>query len=249
MLTMWFGELITEFGIGNGISFIVFAAIVVNIPTLITQVTATYAPSLIPSYIAAGLGILVGCMVAVWMNEADRPVPVTYARYGVGYGSSERRVETYIPVKVNVVGTLSIIFALTVAVFLQYLFRFLSNSGIEFVQKAGMGMSEILANGYYYAFVVAILTLFFTYFHTPIVFNTKKIADNLQKQGAFIPGIRPGEDTVGYFDRILKNVTLYAAVFLTVVAAVPFLVTGSTSGTFPLRHRRYGSTHCCSCGA
>lgn len=232
LLTMWVGELITEFGIGNGISFIVFAAIVVNIPTLLTQVMATYSSSLIPSYIVAGIGIIIGFMVAVWMNEADRPVPITYARYGIGYGSSERRVETYIPVKVNVVGTLSIIFALTVAVFFQYAFRFLSNSGVAFLQTIGAGISEVLANGYYYAVLVAFLTLFFTYFHTPIVFNTKKVADNLQKQGAFIPGVRPGDDTTIYFSRVLKNVTLYAAVFLTTIAAVPFLVTGSTSGTF-----------------
>ena len=232
MLSMWIGELITEFGIGNGISFIIFAGIIVNIPTLLTQVLVTYSSALVPSYIFAGVGILIGIMLAVWMNEADRPVPITYARYGVGYGSQERRVETYIPVKVNPVGVLSIIFSLTVAMFFQYAFRFLSDSGPVFLQGFGLHMTELLANGYYYAVLVAILTVFFTYFHAPIVFNTKKVAENLGKQGAFIPGVRPGDDTVEYFTRVLLRIVCYAAMFLTLVAIVPFVLTGSTSGTF-----------------
>ncbi len=232
VLTMWVGELITEFGIGNGISFIVFAGIVVNIPTLMTQVVATYTTALLPIYILGGIGIVVGFLIAVWMNEADRPVPITYARYGIGHGTGTRQVETYIPVKVNPVGVLSIIFALTVAAFLQYLFRFLSGNDISVIASVSARVAEILASGYYYAIVVALLTLFFTYFHAPIVFNTKKIADNIQKQGAFIPGIRPGEDTVAYFSAVLKHIIFYAAVFLTAVAAIPFLVTGSTAGTF-----------------
>ena len=232
ILTMWIGELITEFGIGNGISFIVFAGILVNIPTLLTQVIATYTTSLIPSYILGAIGIAIGFLLAVWMNEADRPVPITYARYGIGYSSNERRVETYIPVKVNPVGVLSIIFALTVAAFFQFFFRFLSGKETALIQTIGTQVSEVLANGYYYAVIVAFLTLFFTYFHAPIVFNTKKIADNLQKQGAFIPGTRPGEDTIIYFNKVLKHIICYAAVFLTIVAAIPFIVTGSTAGTF-----------------
>ena len=232
MLTMWVGELITEFGIGNGISFIVFAGIVVNIPTLMTQAVATFSPALAPMYIIAGIGIIVGVMLAVWMNEADRPVPITYARYGIGHGSGDRRVETYIPVKVNPVGVLSIIFALVVTAFFQYLFKFMGDSATAAISTIGTWATEVLANGYYYAIPVALLTFFFTYFHAPIVFNVKKIADNIQQQGAFIPGVRPGEDTVEYFSKVLKRVVCYAAVFLTAIAAVPFLVTGSSAGTF-----------------
>ena len=232
MLTMWVGELITEFGIGNGISFIVFAGIVVNIPTLLTQAYVTFSASLVPTYVLGVIGIIIGIMLAVWMNEADRPVPITYARYGIGHGSGARRVETYIPIKVNPVGVLSIIFALVVAAFFQYLFRYAGASDISWLSTAGTSVTEILANGYYYAIPVALLTFFFTYFHSPIVFNVKKIADNIQQQGAFIPGIRPGEDTIAYFSNILKRIICYAAVFLTAVAIIPFLVTGSTAGTF-----------------
>ena len=232
VLTMWVGELITEFGIGNGISFIVFAGIVVNIPLLLTQLISTYSPSLIPVYILGFVGIMVGFMIAVWMNEADRPVPITYARYGVGHSAGARRVETYIPIKVNPVGVLSIIFALVIAAFFQYLFTFMSSSSVSVLATVGAWVSEILANGYYYAIPVALLTLFFTYFHSPIVFNTKKIADNIQKQGAFIPGVRPGDDTVAYLSGVLKRIIFYAAVFLVAVSTIPFLVTGSTAGTF-----------------
>ena len=230
---MWIGELITEFGIGNGISFIIFAGIVVNIPTLITQMVTTYSPSLVVSYTLGALGILIGCMVAVWMNEADRPIPITYARYGIGYGSGERRAKTYIPIKVNPVGVLSIIFALTVMAFFQYGFKFLGGlEGWGAIQSVSAYIDGLLVNGFYYAIPVALLTLFFTYFHAPIVFNTKKIAENLQNQGAFIPGVRPGEETEAYFNIVLKHILLYAAVFLVAVAALPYLITGSTAGTF-----------------
>ena len=233
ILSMWIGELITEFGIGNGISFIIFAGIVINIPTLMTQLVTTYSPSLITSYILGALGIVIGFMIAVWMNEADRPIPITYARYGIGYGSGERRAKTYIPIKVNPVGVLSIIFALTVMAFFQYGFTFLGGlEGGGMLQSIGGYVSEFLTNGFYYAIPVALLTLFFTYFHAPIVFNTKKIAENLQNQGAFIPGVRPGEDTETYFTKTLKRIIFYAAVFLVAVAAVPYLITGSTAGTF-----------------
>lgn len=232
-LTMWIGELITEFGIGNGISFIIFAGIVVNIPTLITQMITTYSPALVVSYALGAIGILIGCMIAVWMNEADRPIPITYARYGIGYGSGERRAKTYIPIKVNPVGVLSIIFALTVMAFFQYGFAFLSGrEGWGIVQSISTHIDGLLANGFYYAIPVAILTLFFTYFHAPIVFNTKKIAENLQNQGAFIPGVRPGEETEAYFNKVLKHILLYAAIFLVAVAALPYMITGSTTGTF-----------------
>ena len=231
LLTMWVGELITEFGIGNGISFIVFAGIVVNIPTLATQFTATFSSALLLVYLFAAIAIIIGFMFAVWMEEADRPVPITYARYGIGHGSGARRAETYIPIKVNPVGVLSIIFALVVTAFFQYVFRYASSMD-SILGTVGTFMTEVLANGYYYALPVALLTLFFTYFHAPIVFNTDKIADNLQKQGAFIPGIRPGDDTAKYFYDVLRHIIFYAAIFLTVIAAVPFLVTGSSAGTF-----------------
>ncbi|MDE0243129.1 MAG: preprotein translocase subunit SecY [Candidatus Kaiserbacteria bacterium] len=232
MLSMWIGELMTEFGIGNGISMIIFAGIVVNIPTLITQVTATYSPDLLLSYALGFIGIVIGCMVAVWMNEADRPVPITYARYGIGHGAHDRRVETYVPVKVNPAGVLPVIFSITVAMFFQYIFRYLSEANVAVLQPIGLFVTEQLAQGYPYALVVALATVFFTYFHTPIIFNTKKISDNLQKQGAFIPGVRPGEETESYFGTVLVRIIFYAAIFLAAIAALPFVITGSTAGTF-----------------
>ena len=232
MIAMWVGELITEFGIGNGVSFIVFAGIVVNAPTLIVQAISAYTPSLTFNYILGGVGILVGLAIAVWMNEGDRPVPVTYARYGISHGKGERKVETYIPIKVNPVGVLPIIFSLTIGAFFQFIFTFMSNSSISLLQSVGEYFSVILANGYYYAIPIILLTVFFTYFHAPIVFNTEKLATNIQKQGAFVLGVRPGQETISYFDRVLKHIIFYAAIFLCVVSAIPYLVTGSTTGTF-----------------
>ena len=232
MLSLWVGELVTEFGIGNGISLIIFAGIVVNIPSLISQVSISYSPDLLPIYILIAIGIFIFVAIAIWMNEAERPIPVTYARYGVGYGSQERRADTYIPMKVNPVGVLSIIFALTVAAAFAFLARFMSGSEVALLASIGSAVDEFLANGRLYAIPVAILTIFFTYFHAPIVLNTKKIADNLQSQGAFVPGLRPGEETIAHFDKVLFRVLFYAVVFLTIISIVPYLVTGSTAGTF-----------------
>ncbi len=231
MLLMWIGELLTEFAIGNGISFIVFAGIVVNIPTIMSQIVISYTSSLIPLYIVGAIGVVLFVAIAVLMNEGNRPIPLTYARYGVGH-STGRKVETYLPIKVNPVGVLSIIFALTLGAFLQILSQFMANSSLAFLSGVGTKLTEILAVGYYYAIPVAFLTIFFTYFHAPIVFNTKKIATNLQKQGAFVPGLRPGDETIKYLNTVLFNVIFYAAAFLTVVSVVPFIITGSTAGTF-----------------
>ena len=231
MLSMWIGELITEFGIGNGISFIVFAGIVVNIPLLTTQAFETFSTENIVVYVAIGIAAIIGVIVAVWMNEADRPVPMTYARYGTT-GTDTRRVSTYIPIKVNPVGVLPIIFSLTLLAAMQYVFSFLSTFSNPVINEIGIVVSGFLANGYYYAIPAALLTFFFTYFHAPLVLNTEKIADNIQKQGAFIPGVRPGDDTVEYFSTVLIRVLFYAAVFLAAIVSIPFLVTGSVTGTF-----------------
>ena len=231
LLLMWVGELITEFGIGNGISLIVFAGIVVSLPVVLQQAVSSYTSELLPIYIGGGVGAFILIAVAVWMNEADRPVPVTYSRYGVGYGAGERRVETYIPIKINPAGVLPIIFSLTVGAFLQFVFRWLSEKG-WFISEYTQYAHEFLANGYYYAIVVGLLTLFFTYFHAPIVFNTKKIAENLSKQGAFVPGLRPGEETIKHFDTVLNRILFYAAIFLVFIAIIPYIITGSTAGTF-----------------
>ena len=224
---MWIGELMTEFAIGNGTSMIVFAGIVANIPTLLNQLVINELPLLTIAYIVTGL-IAIIC-VTVWVTEADRPIPATYARFGISDTDSNKRVDTYIPIKINPVGVISIIFALTLTSFLQFIARYMSAFPSGIIHTIGQAVNNFLSVGTYYAIPIILLTIFFTYFYAPIVFNTKKIADNLQKQGAFVPSLRPGEETIKYFDAVLMRVIFYSAIFLAFIGALPYLLRGTES--------------------
>ena len=228
ILLMWIGELVTEFGIGNGVSFIVFAGIVLNAPILIQQIVASFTVAQIPIYIAWTLGLILVTLIVVWVNEGHRPIPVTYARFGLST-TGRKRAETYLPIKVNPAGVLPIIFSLTIVVFFNYVALFMATVSNPTVALIGENVSTWLANNYYYAIPIFLLTVFFTYFHTPIVLNVEKISDNLQKQGAFIPGIRPGAETMHLLTKITHNLTFYAAIFLGVITAVPILIFGTNT--------------------
>ncbi|MDI9325287.1 MAG: preprotein translocase subunit SecY [Alphaproteobacteria bacterium] len=222
-LVMWIGELITEFGIGNGISLLVFVSIVVNIPTVLNQLVINQLDAL--TYLLLLVIFFLFVMVSVWMNDADRPVPASYARFGVSQSVVDRRTDTYIPIKVNSVGVISIIFSLTIYSLLQFISRFFQTSDIALVSSMSEKIYNTIAIGWVSASLVFVLTVAFTYFYAPISFNTKKISESLQKQGAFIPSKRPGEETVAYFDTLLYRITLYASVFLAIIAASPYLLT------------------------
>ena len=227
VLVMWVGELLTEFGIGNGISLIVFAGIVVNIPTLLGQLVQTFSAAQIPFVLLLVVGILIFVLVTVFFNEAFRPIPLTQINNsGVG------RSETYLPIKVNVTGVLPLIFSFTVVAFVNYASIFAAKSSNVFLQVPAEIVQTFLANSFYYAIPVFVATFLFTFFHAPIVYDTEKVSLNLQKQALFTPGLRPGEDTKKYLDTVLSRITFYAASFLAIVASVPFLFSSSTVGNF-----------------
>ena len=230
VLVMWVGELLTEFGIGNGISIIVFAGIVVNIPTLIGQITQTFDISQLPFIVLLAVGLFVFVILAVLINEAFRPIPLTQIHSGSSAGS--QKSETYLPIKVNVTGVLPLIFSFTIVAFANYASIFASKASSEFIKYPAEIVSAFLANSVYYAIPVFALTFLFTYFHTPIVYDTEKVSLNLQKQGVFVPGLRPGADTRGYIDTVLMRITFFSAIFLAVVSSVPFLFSSSTAGNF-----------------
>ena len=233
ILLMWIGELVTEFGIGNGISFIVFAGIVLSAPILVQQAIISFTTEQIPLYAVWIIGLLIVTGITVWMNEAHRPIPVTYSRFGIST-TGRRKTETYLPLKVNPVGVLPIIFSLTVLIFFNYIAIFLSSLANERVASISQVVVDWFANNFYYAITIFIVTAFFTYFHVPIVLNTKRISDNLQKQGAFIPGIRPGEETQSLLDKVTVNLTFYAAVFLGLVTAIPILIFGTNTFVYAI---------------
>lgn len=227
VLLMWLGELITEFGIGNGVSLIIFAGIIARLPSSLSGIVATYDPSQLPLYVVIAALALVVIYAVVFVTEAERPVPVTYAKQVRGqkvYGG----VSTYIPLRVNQAGVIPIIFALSILLFPQMIFSFLASSAnAAFHQISVVGLS-IVNNPWIYDSVYFILVFLFTYFYTAVTFDPIVISENLQRSGAFVPGVRPGHPTAEYLSKIVTRITLVGALFLGIIAVLPLIIKSST---------------------
>lgn len=231
LLIMWIGELISEFGIGNGVSIIIFAGIVSALPTEISQLLFTFDMSQLPYYImfaAVGLLIIAG---VVFATEAERPIPVTYAKQVRGTRVVSGGVSTYLPLRLNQAGVIPIIFALSILLFPQLLGNVLAgvNNGVlQSVSKALIAFSQ---NSLLYGISYFILVFLFTYFYTAVTFDPKKLSENLQKNGAFIPGIRPGVATAEYISYVLNRITMIGALFLGIIAVLPLIMQSITGVT------------------
>ena len=230
ILTMWLGELMSEFGIGNGVSLIIFAGIVSALPTQISQLLFTFDASQIPLYILfVALSILVIAGVVV-VTEAERPIPVTYAKRVRGakmYGGGS----TYLPLRVNQAGAIPIIFALSILLFPQLIGNFLSTSTNAILIKISTALISFSQTSLLYGVLYFILVFLFTYFYTAITFDPEALSINLQKNGAFIPGIRPGNSTSEYISKVLSRITLLGAVFLGFIAILPLIMRAATGIT------------------
>ncbi len=231
LLVMWLGELISEYGIGNGASLIIFAGIVAALPGHIGQLLFTFEPSQIPTYIAfaaAGLLVIAG---VVLITEAERPIPVTYAKRVRGI-KSYGGVSTYLPLRINQAGVMPIIFALSILLFPQVIGNFLKGMSHHILQVIGGALLAFVQNAWFYNVTYFVLVFVFTYFYTAVTFDPESLSTNLQKNGAFIPGVRPGKPTAEHVSRILSRVTMVGALFLGIIAVLPLVVkslTGITS--------------------
>jgi len=228
VLLMWIGELISEFGIGNGVSLIIFAGIVASLPSSIQQAIFTFDPSMIPTYIAFAVMGVVILLGVVTITEAERPVPVTYAKQQRG-SQTTKGVSTYIPLRLNMSGVMPIIFGLSILLLPQMLFQFLGTIDNATLQSVAAGVNGFLANQLYYGITYFLLVFLFTYFYTAVTFDPDSMAKNLQKSGAFVPGVRPGDSTAKHIGDILSRITLVGALFLATIAVLPVIVT-SLSG-------------------
>lgn len=230
MLIMWIGELISEFGIGNGMSLIIFAGIVANIPKEISQFLFTFNVANLPLYIlflAVGLLIIAGVVV---VTEAERPIPVTYAKQVRG-DHVAGGTQTYLPLRVNQAGVIPIIFALSILMFPQLIGNALSGMANPILHSISVGLLWFVANTWVYSIFYFAFVFLFTYFYTAVTFDPNQLSENLQKNGAFVPGIRPGGATRDYIEKILTRVTTIGAVFLGVIAVLPLIMKAITGIT------------------
>lgn len=227
LFLMWLGELISERGIGNGVSLLIFAGIVARTPAEIRQIALTWDPARLPSYIFFFVVALIIIAGVVLITEARRNVPVSYAKRIRGhrmYGG----VSTHLPININPAGVIPIIFALSILLFPGMVANFFATGGNPVLANLAQGLNNFLQNPWVYGSLFFILVFLFTYFYTAVTFDPKAIATNLQKMGGFVPGIRPGISTAGFLHKILYRILFIGAIFLGSVAVMPSIIQGAT---------------------
>lgn len=230
MLLMWIGELISEFGVGNGVSLIIFAGIISRLPRAVSQFLFTFDMSQLPTYLAFLAAAAIIIAGVVFITEAERPIPITYARRVRGMRVMGG-VSTYLPLRVNMAGVMPIIFALSILLFPQMIATFLSRASIAWLAAGARAVASVLANQWIYGILYFLFVVVFTYFYTAITFEPHQVSKNLQKNGAFIPGVRPGAMTTEYLGNIITRITLVGALFLGVLAILPLLLRAATGIT------------------
>ncbi|MCI5050697.1 MAG: preprotein translocase subunit SecY [Candidatus Pacebacteria bacterium] len=230
MLITWIGELITEFGVGNGVSLLIFAGIVASVPSVLGQLVQAYIPSELFNYVLYGLVVLVVIVAVVLVNEAERRVGITYAKQVRGM-STYGGADTYVPMKVNQAGVMPIIFALSILLFPQMLAGWLIESDISWLAEAARAVNFVLQHNIWYPVIYFVLVFGFTYFYTAITFDPEAMSENLHKSGAFVPGIRPGASTEEYFAKVASRLTFVGALFLGLIAVLPIILLSTTGNT------------------
>ncbi len=227
MLIMWIGELITEFGVGNGVSLIIFAGIVASLPGVISQLIVAYTPSELFNYVIYGIVIFVVIISVVLVNEAERHIPITHAKQSRGmntYGGSE----SYVPMKVNQAGVMPIIFALSILLFPKMIANYFLDSSVIWLSNIAHVVNTVLNHNIWYPVIYFVMVFGFTYFYTAITFDPDAMSENLAKSGSFVPGIRPGNKTSEYFASIANRITFFGAGFLGLIAVLPMILLSTT---------------------
>ncbi len=219
MFLVWMGERITEKGIGNGMSLLIFAGIVAGFPNAVVSMVDRLRSGDITPFTAAGVVIMVLAVIIgiVYIQEAERRIPVQYPRRVVGR-QEYRGGTTYLPIKINPAGVIPIIFAQSLLIIPSSILAFIQHPIAQALHDA-FNPTSILYNFLYVLFIV-----FFTYFYTAVMINPVEVADNLRKGGAFIPGVRPGAETQKFLETVINRLVFVGAIFLSVVAVIPILI-------------------------
>lgn len=227
---MWLGELISEQGIGNGISLIIFVGIIARLPQVIAQTISTFTPEQTLTYLAFLAVFVVVIAGVVIITEGQRSIPVSYAKRVRGnrmFGG----VSTHLPLRVNQAGVIPIIFALSIMLFPGVIANFLVGVRSAAVARAAQSVVNVFQDQWFYGITYFVLVVVFTYFYTSVTFDPHHIAENVQKQGGFIPGIRPGKQTASFLKYVINRITLTGALFLGLIAILPLVVQGVTGFT------------------
>lgn len=230
LLLMWLGELVTEFGIGNGISLIILAGILASLPASISQAIFAASAADIPAYLSFTALALIMIYAVVVVSDAERSIPIAYARAMRGAAMSQGAA-TYLPIRLLQAGVIPIIFALSLLLLPQMALSMLGSFKIAFASSAAVWYTAFLSNPWQYGTTYFILVVLFTYFYTAVTFEPHRVAENLQKSGAFVPGVRPGRETEEYVGNVVNRITLPGACFLGLLAVSPSIIQGVTGVT------------------
>jgi preprotein translocase subunit SecY len=225
---MWIGELISEFGLGNGVSLIIFAGIVSRLPEQISQAVFSFDVSQLPVYLGFVVAAIAVIAAVVLITEAERPVPVTYAKRVRGMKFVGGAGSTYLPLRLNQAGVIPIIFALSLLLIPQMFASFFQASSNAILQNTSASILGAFQNLTIYGALYFIFVFFFTYFYTAVTFDPNQISENLQKNGAFIPGVRPGASTAEHLAKIITRITFVGALFLAIIAVLPIVMQSIT---------------------
>lgn len=224
LLVMWIGEIISEYGIGNGVSLIIFAGIIARLPASLQSLIQLYDPSKLPMIIGFTAAIILVIAGVVLITEAQRNIPVSYAKRQRG-DHLVGGVDSFLPMRLNQAGVIPIIFALSLMLFPAIIAQFFLNAKsamlAEWAQKT---IDFTNTQGLWYGVVYFVLVVAFSYFYTNIIINPDDVAENMQRNGGFVPGLRPGQQTANYLYKVLNRITLPGSLFLGLVAILPFLV-------------------------
>ncbi|MBI5729414.1 MAG: preprotein translocase subunit SecY [Candidatus Magasanikbacteria bacterium] len=230
MFLVWIGELISEKKVGNGVSLLIFAGIVSALPGGLRTMFLNYDPSQLYTYVLFAAAAVLTVVGVVFISEGQRNIPVTYAKQVRGnqiYGGSA----SHLPFRVNMAGVIPIIFAVSLILFPSMIAQFFVQADASWMRSIANGTLRLFQNKPFYNTAYFLLVFAFTYFYTAVVFHPQKIAENLQKQGGFIPGIRPGKETEKYLAQTMNRINLIGAVFLGVIAILPLLIQGGLGST------------------
>jgi len=226
---MWIGELISEKNIGNGISLLIFAGIIAALPGVLQRTLLVFDPSQIASLVLFGVIAVITVVGIVIINEGTRNIPISYARHVRGnrmYGG----VNTYLPLRVNMAGVIPIIFAISLILFPPMIANFFLHAKSQILVRASEIIIQVFQNQLIYGILYFVFVFGFTYFYTAVIFHPQQIAENLQKQGGFIPGIRPGQNTEQYLSKVTSRIIFTGALFLGLIAVLPLVMQSFTGG-------------------